>query len=162
MKTKIRFVVAAVILAAVAALGFGHGAWAGPLMEGTVPGCSGDSCYVSADFGNLPGGFSASLVDNPDLGDFWSPVPGGGGPIITLVVLDAAGNPVEAPGLMTLCFPNPTGVSGLFRWWSTADFLRWFGVANEPGRWMAVPTYETTDGQVCTSTWITGTFSEIY
>ena len=39
MKNSVRFIVVALILAGVAALGFSRGAWAGPFMQGTVPFC---------------------------------------------------------------------------------------------------------------------------
>jgi len=171
MKSNLRFLIFGVILACIIALGFSRGAWAGPLMQGTVPGCgmsdtgssgeSLDTCYATTTFTSLPGGFTASLVDLPQGLDLPNPVSDGGGPIIDLVVTDEDGNAVEAPTLMTVCFPDPTGVSVSFRWWSTADFLKWFGVAGQPGRWVVTPVFHT-GGVVCTYTWVTGIFREIY
>ena len=170
MKTNIRFVVAAVILAAVAALSFSRGAWAGPLMAGTVPGCgmsdtgSGDldTCYANVDFAGLPGGLNATLTDYGNHSSlFPNPVSdGGGGPLVALVVVDAAGNEVQAPALMTLCFPDPTGVSIIFRWWTVSDWKTYYGVDQAAG-WMFYPSFRT-NGQVCSNTWLTGVFREIY
>ncbi len=171
MKKNFRFVVAAVILAAVAVLGFSRGAWAGPLMAGTVPGCSMsdtghgeplDTCYSNATFyGGLPSGWTATLTDYGNNSALYpNPVPGGGGPLVRLNVVDAAGNNVLLPGLMTLCFPDPTGMSVIFRWWTASDYIAVFGSSGPEG-WRVAPSYNA-NGLVCTQTFMTGIFREIY
>jgi hypothetical protein len=154
MKTNLRLILAGVVIACLAALGFSHGAWAGPLMQGTVPSCpqtitsTGSICFASA----IGSGFILSDQDLAAEG----PVPGSlnFGPGVNLV---ANGN------LVTICFPDidTPPVGNIWHWMSSADWLNDYKTV-EPGRWVYWPTYHTTGGLTCTSTWADGIYTIVY
>ena len=160
MKINLRFVVFGVILACIAALGFSHGAWAGPLMNGTVPECppsttgNGETCYVSASATGTGSDFT--ITDVPLPADQF-PIPPGSLNFGPAVDLEGNGD------LVVLCFPDidTPPVGNLWRWMSPADWLHEYNSV-EPGRWVYWPTFHTTNGQTCTNTYDNGIYTISY
>lgn len=165
MKTNVRFVVAAIILASIAALGFSRGAWAGPLMEGTVPTCpssgSGatgitvDTCFSSV---TVDANGYTLVVTEIDITQFGM-APGAHffGPGVNVLILDKNNNPVDGV-LVEVCFADPTAAGIIYRWWSTADWQKWFSTA-DAARWAISPTYYKTGGLTCTQSWLSGNYT---
>ena len=156
MKTNLRLILAGTLLACIAALGFSRGAWAGPLMQGTVPSCltsiseTGSTCHASGT-GN---GFTLTDTALPE--DIYPMVPGSlnFGPA---VLLEANGTSV------VVCFPDidTPPVGNIWRWMSSADWLAEYKTI-EPGRWVYWPTFHTTDGMTCTNTYASGIYTIEY
>ena len=154
MKINVRFVLVAVVLACVAALGFTHGAWAGSLKNGTVPSCAsviystGNTCYASA----TGSGFMMMDFNLVDEG----PVPGSlnFGPGVDL---ETNGNLIE------VCFPDvdTPPVGNIWRWMSSADWLREYNSV-QPGSWFYWPTYHKDGNLTCTNTWDSGIYTIEY
>jgi hypothetical protein len=156
MKINVRFVIVAVVLACIAALGFSRGAWAGPLMQGSVPSCA-TSLTGSGSLTTCNATVTSSgVVTVTDIAlTNEGPVPGslnfGPG-----VLLEANGNLVE------VCFPDidVPPVGNIFRWMSTADWRAEYN-AVEAGRWVYWPTYHK-GNLTCTSTWASGIYTIEY
>ena len=145
MKINMRFVIFGVILACVAALGFSRGAWAGPLMDGTVPSCyttiyvTGHTCNASA----IGSGFSLTDVPLPE--SKFPLVPGSlnFGPGVNFV---SNGN------LVTICFPDvDTPPVGNVWHWNTVS-----------AEWVYWPTFHTAPGLTCTYTATDGIYTIEY
>jgi len=172
MKTNYRFILAAVILACIAALGFSRGAWAGPLSVGTVPSCPTTgtiyakgkitTCHAVVRALYVPNGFSvtSSEIDISSLG-----LPRHGKVTfgVQVTVLNANKQPVNIL-LNSVCFPDPTGKGIIFRYFSNSDW-RTFYNNNEPGRWVVSPTFNQINspaGYTCTISWLPGIFTIVY
>jgi hypothetical protein len=160
MKINVRFVVVAVVLACIAGLGFSRGAWAGPLMQGTVPSCDSSlTGYVSLTTCNstvTSQGGDVTVTDIPLPEDDFPPIPGSknSGPA---VLVEGNGNLVE------ICFPDidVPPVGNIFRWMSPADWLKEYN-AVEAGRWVYQPTYHKATGLTCTMSWDSGIYTIEY
>jgi len=169
MKISSRLIIAALILACIATLGFSRAAWAGPLANGTVPSCQTtvtvnqpgtmNTCSSSVDVGGIPAGGSASVAE-VDISTY-PPVPGAKffGPAVDVTVSDANLN--EVPALIEVCFPDPTGMGLIYRWWTTSDWQTYYN-STEPARWVLSPTYYKAGGLTCTRSWLPGVFTIIY
>jgi hypothetical protein len=160
MKINLRFLIFGVILACIAALGFSRGAWAGPLMQGTVPNCAASqtgsepltTCSATVD--SQGGGVTVTDIALPE-DDY--PLPPGSLNFGPAVLLEANGNLVE------VCFPDidTPPVGNIWRWMSSADWLKEYSTV-EPGRWVYWPTYHKTGGLTCTMTWASGIYTIEY
>ena len=156
MKTTARFLVIGIILACIAALGFSHGVWAGPLMQGTVPNCqititaTGSTCRASAI------GSDFIMSDTALAEDIYPMVPGSlnFGPAVDLTT---NGN------LVTVCFPDidTPPVGNIWRWMTSADWLAEYKTI-QPDQWVYWPTYHTSDGLTCTNTYASGIYTIEY
>jgi len=162
MKRNLRFLIFGLVLACVAALGFSHGAWAGPLMNGTVPSCNtfaanldtsdiGDTittCHATA----TGDGFSMSDQNLADEGM----VPGSlnFGPAVDL---ETNGNLVE------VCFfdVDTPPVGNIWHWMTPADWLNEYHTV-QPGSWVYWPTYHKAGNLTCTRTWDSGIYTIEY
>jgi hypothetical protein len=150
-------------------LGFSHGAWAGPLANGTVPDCQtsitgGDSgtmntCHSTVNVGGFPAGGSASVTE-VDITTY-PPVPGAKffGMAVDVTVSDADLN--DVPALIEVCFPDPTGMGLIYRWWTASDWQTYYNTV-EPAKWVLSPTYYKAGGLTCTQSWLPGVFTIIY
>ena len=170
MKTSLRFIFFALILALIATLGLSRGAWAGPLSQGTVPSCPRDddlsassgrmeTCSASVDVQGLPEGGSAS-IEEEDISSY-SSVPGAKftGMAIDIYVGDADGN--DSPARLEVCFPDPTGMGLIYRWWTSAEWQAYYALADSD-RWVLSPTYYKVGGLTCTLSWMPGVFTIVY
>jgi hypothetical protein len=172
MKTNFRFIMAAVILACIAALGFSRGAWAGPLSLGTVPSCPTTgtiytkgkitTCHAVVQALYIPTGFSvtSSEIDISSLG-----LPRNGKFTfgVQVTVLNANKQPVYILPV-NVCFPDPTGKGIIFRYFPSADWRNFYN-SNESGRWVVSPTFNQINspaGYTCTHTWLPGIYTIVY
>jgi hypothetical protein len=156
MKTNLRLILAAVVLAGILALGFNHGAWAGSLRQGTVPSCmititaTGSTCRASAT------GSGFIMSDTGLAEDVYPMVPGSlnFGPAVDLT---ANG------GLVEVCFPDidTPAVGNIWHWMTAADWLAEYKTI-EPGRWVYWPTYHKAGGLTCTMTEADGIYTIEY
>ena len=149
MKTNLRFILAAVLLACIAALGFSHGVWAGPLMQGTVPTCpttltgSGKLTTCEATVDSLGGGVT---VTDTALSETVYPLPPRSLNFGPAVDVTTNGN------LVILCFPDidTPPVGNIWYWLESA------------GKWVYWPSYHTSDGLTCTLTGTSGIYTIEY
>ena len=172
MKTNLRFILAAVVLACIAALGFSHGAWAGPLAAGTVPACPSTGTISSRGsittcralvIGNwIPRGFSVTSTEI-DISSLGLPRHGKSSFGVQISFADKNNKPFPFM-LVSVCFPDPTGKGIIFRYWPKPDWNTYFKT-NEPGRWVVSPTFHITQnsvGYACTQTWLPGIYTVVY
>ena len=173
MKTNYRFILAAVLLACIAALGFSHKAWAGPLSQGTVPTCPTTgtiyargkitTCHAVVQALYVPIGFSvtSSEIDITSLG-----LPRHGTVTfgVQVTVLNANKKPVYILPI-NVCFPDPSGKGIIYRYFSNTDWRSFYNSPNEKGRWVVSPTFNQRNspaGYTCTRTWLPGIFTIVY
>jgi hypothetical protein len=172
MKINLRFIIAGLILASIAALGFSHGAWAGPLASGTVPTCptsgtintrgSITTCHAQVMALYIPRGFSVTSteIDISSLG-----LPRHGTSSFGVQITFSDKNHRSIPFmLVSVCFPDPTGKGIIYRYWPNADWRTYYK-SNEPGRWVVSPTFHGTKslaGYTCTLTWLPGIYTIVY
>ena len=172
MKTNLRVILVAVVLAGVAALAFRHPVWATPSADGTMSGCptsasthiirgymSTCSSHVYVFWLPLFGSVSDTEIDLSPYG----PVPGSKnyGPGVNIAFYDVNQKPVDI-GWFQVCFTDPTGVGMIYRWWSSADWRTHFQ-SNESGHWFVSPTYHNQKtGLSCSTFWKTGVFTIVY
>jgi hypothetical protein len=172
MKTNYRLILAAVILACIAALGFSHSVWAGPLSAGTVPSCpiTGTiytkgkitTCHAVVQAYYVPKGYSVTSTEI-DISSLGLPRRGKFTYGVQVTVLNASKQPVNVL-LNSVCFPDPTGQGIIFRYFTKSDWLTFYH-SNEPGRWVVSPTYHQINspaGYTCTINWLPGTFTIVY
>jgi hypothetical protein len=175
MKNNVRFIVVALILAGVAALGFSRGAWAGPFMQGTVPFCpttgtiyvNGQIVLCSSDvlvqgLQGLPAGFHVTSTET-DVFSFGLPPGGQFTHGVELTYFDNNNNPVPELEVI-VCFPDPSGAGLIYRWWTPADWLTYYNI-DEPGRWVVSPTFngsENPAGFTCTESKLPGVYMIVY
>ncbi len=165
---KAKFVIFAILIAALAALGLSRGVSAGSGYSGTSdPLCTPldsntsneiilctDSMTVEVQ---KAVGISVSVeAVSPDTTLPNAPGVNFLGLATTISVVDSKGQPVKAV-FMQICFKDATKAN-VFRWWTQADFKTWFN-AGGSGRWVYSPTYHTATGQSCTTNWLPGTFT---
>jgi hypothetical protein len=172
MKNSARFIVAALILAGVAALGFSRGAWAGPFMQGTVPSCPTTDSTPGGGFDVICNSYVQAYLVSPtytvtatetDITPFGLPPEGQFTNGVNVTFTDQNGNPVPEL-LIDVCFPDPTGAGVIYRYWTTADWMTYFN-SNEPGRWVVSPTFNEAEdpaGFTCTETWNSGIYTIVY
>ena len=172
MNKNLRFILAAVLLAGIAALGFSHGAWAGPLADGTVPSCPSTgtiytrgiivTCRALVEVRWLPRGFSVTSteIDISSLG-----LPRHGTSSFGVQITLSDNNHRSFPFLLvSVCFPDPTRKGIIYRYWPKADWHDYFK-SNEAGRWVVSPTFHMTKnsvGYTCTQTWLPGIYTIVY
>jgi len=168
MKNNLRFILAAVLLACIAALGFSHGAWAGPLANGTVPTCpttgtistkgSITTCHALVVVQYIPRGFSVTSteIDISSLG-----LPRHGKFPFGVQISFSNNSHRGIPFMMvSVCFPDPTGKGIIYRYWPNADWNSFFK-SNEKSRWVVSPTFHR-NGYTCTQTWLPGIYTIVY
>lgn len=158
MKINSRLIVLAIVLACVAALGVSQGAWAGPLMQGTVPSCpttqSGSGTLSTCNVTGSGNG-NYTITEVPLSEGEYPMVPGAKnfGPAVNLT---------SEKILVEICFPDPTGVGNIFHWMTAADWTTYFG-ASQDAMWVYWPTYhKAAEGLTCTQTWIGGIYTIEY
>ena len=151
MKNNMRFIMAAIILALVAALGFSHGVWAGQLNAGTVPSCP--TSGVGGTFTTCNAtitGINTLITDVPMPTDpnGIDIIPAGSkndGPAVSL--LNSAAGTV-------LCFPDPDvrPVFGDIFFWNTTT-----------STWVYVPSFSKVNpNMTCIYTFTDGIYTIEY
>ena len=168
MKNTSRLIFTATVIACIAALGFNHGAWAGPLSAGTVPSCtttitSGPNttqvlCHEDVVVTGLPKKFTVTSTE-VDLTPYGFPphATSGGGVLVTFQ--NQNGHAVSA-GLVKICFPAPGGFGVIYRYWTKGDWNTHFK-SNESSRWVVSPTFFE-NGMACTMSWLPGIYTLVY
>jgi hypothetical protein len=159
MKINSRFIFGAVIIALIAALGFNHGAWAGPLMAGTVPDCAesltGSNPLTTCDAITTSQGGTVTVTDIALPGDQYPLVPGSlnFGPAVDL---QTGGNLTE------VCFPDidTPPVGNIWRWISADGWLAEYN-SIQAGSWVYWPTYHK-GNLTCTMTSASGIYTIEY
>jgi hypothetical protein len=171
MKINLRFILAGLILACIAALGVSHGAWAGPLMHGTIPPCKTREgsirgigniilCHAIIVVEQLPKRSSVTATEI-NLREFELP-PGGKYDIGVAVTFGNENHKPDSGYEIDVCFPVPSGV--IYRYW-TRDELRNYYRDTKRGRWIVSPTVnEAGDpaGFSCTETRLAGIYAIVY
>lgn len=172
MKTNLRFILVAVVLACIAALGFSHVARADC---GTVP-CTPLSGDVSTAGGTINLGTvvvtvppdtgagsvtatettvtSADYPSDPSLLRGYQVNSGAG---VTITIKDDQGNPLDNISKpLTISFANEPG-GAIYRW-TTPSELAAMGLSGSVGTWLPFPGY-IKDGMICTQTFVPGLFA---
>jgi hypothetical protein len=166
MKTTLRILIIAIVLASTAVLGVNRGAWARTMsVSGTVPNCANEMtgrigetltlCSTAITVNWASG--TEVLVTSTDLASYGM-VPGAlnFGPGATISVDGQTGI-----GGVEVCFSDPTGVGLIYRWMSESDWQTYYNTV-ESGKWLLSPTYHKTGGLTCTQSWLLGTFTIVY
>ena len=170
MNTKIRFILVAVLVASIVAVGTTHGAWAKPGTAGTVPNCpltnsqtsdgSLTTCSSAVVVSGVPfgGGITVTEIDLSPYG--YAPGSVNYGPGVSIEIKDKDNTPVQE-ALLKVCFPDPTNAGMIYRWWSSADLEEYYHV-DQPGKWLVSPTFYDKSGLTCTLSWLTGILTIVY
>jgi hypothetical protein len=172
MKNNLRFILAALLLACIAALGVSHGAWAGPLAHGTVPSCPTTgtiykrgnivTCHalVEVKYLSRGGSVTSTEIDISSLG-----LPRHGKSSFGVQITLSGNNHRSFPSmLINVCFPDPTGKGIIYRYWSNPDWRTYYK-SNEKGRWVVSPSFHRMQshiGYTCTQTWLPGIYTIVY